>query len=67
MAAETAAAAAERECRMKSVAVTPPEREQLLDELGRCFARAAVDRLLAEEQVPHPPLSAPQDSADEDP
>lgn len=27
------------------------DHEQLLDELGMCFARAAVDRLLAEQQA----------------
>jgi hypothetical protein len=28
--------------------MTQPDREQLLDELARCFMRAAVDRLLEE-------------------
>jgi hypothetical protein len=32
-------------------AVTPAEREALLDEIGKCYARAAVDALLAEPQV----------------
>jgi hypothetical protein len=33
----------------KSTALTAEERERLLDELARTFARAAVDRLIAEE------------------
>jgi hypothetical protein len=54
---------------------TPPAsaseaRERLLDELARCYARAAVDALLVEQQTPaageqEPPLSVVEKMAKE--